>query len=79
MTAALKSLARRFKQELAVYRRVLKDSRTPVIAKVLLEKQPTKKFVQPEEVAALAVFLCRAEAQNINGANYTIDGGWTAQ
>jgi len=24
------------------------------------------------------VFLCRDEAQNINGANYTIDGGWTA-
>ena len=54
-------------------------SRDEVIEKVLLEKQPTKKFVQPAEVAALAVFLCRDEAQNINGANYTIDGGWTAQ
>jgi len=53
-------------------------SREEVIEKVLLDKQPTKKFVQPEEVAALAVFLCRDEAQNINGANYTIDGGWTA-
>ena len=53
-------------------------SRDEVIEKVLLEQQPTKKFVQPEEVAALAVFLCRDEAQNINGANYTIDGGWTA-
>ena len=53
-------------------------TREEVIDKVLLEKQPTKKFVQPEEVAALAVFLCRDEAQNINGANYTIDGGWTA-
>ena len=54
-------------------------SREDVIDKVLLEKQPTKKFVQPKEVAALAVFLCRDEAQNINGANYSIDGGWTAQ
>ena len=26
----------------------------------------------------LAVFLCRDEAQNINGGNYSIDGGWTA-
>ena len=53
-------------------------TREEVIEKVLLEKQPTRKFVQPQEVAALAVFLCRDEAQNINGANYTIDGGWTA-
>ena len=53
-------------------------TREQVIADVLLAKQPSKKFVQPEEVAALAVFLCRDEAQNINGANYSIDGGWTA-
>ena len=53
-------------------------TREQVTNDVLLAKQPTKKFVQPEEVAALAVFLCRNEAQNINGANYTIDGGWTA-
>ena len=46
---------------------------------VLLAKQPTKKFVQVEEVAAMAVFLCRDEAQNINGANMSIDGGWTAE
>jgi len=54
-------------------------TRDQVINDVLLEQQPTKKFVQPEEVAAIAVFLCRDEAQNINGANYSIDGGWTAE
>ena len=53
-------------------------TREQVMNDVLLAKQPTRKFVQPEEIAALAVFLCREEAQNINGANYTIDGGWTA-
>jgi len=53
-------------------------TREQVLSEVLLAKQPTRKFVQPEEVAALAVFLCRDEAQNINGANYLIDGGWTA-
>ena len=53
-------------------------TREQVLNEVLLAKQPTRKFVQPEEVAALAVFLCRDEAQNINGANYSIDGGWTA-
>jgi 3-hydroxybutyrate dehydrogenase len=53
-------------------------SREQVLDEVLLAKQPTKKFVQPGEVAAMAVFLCRDEAQNINGANLSIDGGWTA-
>ena len=46
---------------------------------VLLAKQPTKRFVQVEEVGALAAFLCRDEAGNITGANYSIDGGWTAE
>ena len=54
-------------------------SREAVINDVLLAKQPTKKFVQPEEVGALAVFLCREEAGNVTGANWSIDGGWTAE
>jgi len=53
-------------------------TRDQVVQDVLLAKQPTGAFVQPEEVAAMAVFLCRDEARNITGANYTIDGGWTA-
>ena len=54
-------------------------SRDEVIDDVLLAKQPTKKFVQPEDVGAMAVFLCRKEAGNVTGANWSIDGGWTAQ
>ncbi|WP_199503521.1 3-hydroxybutyrate dehydrogenase [Qipengyuania sp. YIM B01966] len=54
-------------------------SREQVINDVLLAKQPTKRFVQPDEVGALAAFLCRPEAGNITGANYSIDGGWTAE
>jgi len=54
-------------------------SREAVINDVLLAKQPTKKFVQPDEVAALAVFLCRNEAGNLTGANISMDGGWTAE
>jgi len=54
-------------------------SREEVINDVLLAKQPTKKFVQPAEVGALAVFLCREEAGNVTGANWSIDGGWTAE
>ncbi len=54
-------------------------SRDEVINDVLLAKQPTKRFVQPEEVGAIAAFLCREEAGNVTGANWSVDGGWTAE
>ncbi|UZK65851.1 3-hydroxybutyrate dehydrogenase [Sphingomonas sp. M1-B02] len=53
-------------------------TREQVINDVLLAAQPTKQFVLPEQVAALALFLCRDEAASITGANYSMDGGWTA-
>jgi 3-hydroxybutyrate dehydrogenase len=54
-------------------------TREQVMNDVLLAAQPTKQFVTPEQVAALALFLCRGEAAAITGANLTMDGGWTAQ
>ncbi|HET7708616.1 MAG TPA: 3-hydroxybutyrate dehydrogenase [Sphingomicrobium sp.] len=53
-------------------------TRDQVMNDVLLAAQPTKRFVTPEEVAALALFLCRDEAGSITGANLSMDGGWTA-
>jgi 3-hydroxybutyrate dehydrogenase len=53
-------------------------TREQVMNDVLLAAQPTKRFVTPEEVAALAIFLCRDEAGSITGANLSMDGGWTA-
>jgi 3-hydroxybutyrate dehydrogenase len=53
-------------------------TREQVMNDVLLSAQPTKQFVQPEQVAALALFLCRDEAAQITGANLSVDGGWTA-
>ncbi len=53
-------------------------TREQVVDDVLLAAQPTKRFVTPEEVAALALFLCRDEARSITGANLSVDGGWTA-
>ncbi|MET4896504.1 3-hydroxybutyrate dehydrogenase [Sphingomonadaceae bacterium jetA1] len=54
-------------------------TREQVIEDVLLKAQPTKEFVTVEQVAALALFLCRDEAKAITGANLSVDGGWTAQ
>ena len=50
-----------------------------VINDVLLAAIPQKKFVMPEQVAAMAVFLCRDEASAVTGANLAVDGGWTTQ
>jgi 3-hydroxybutyrate dehydrogenase len=47
--------------------------------KELLAKQPTQQFVTVEQCAALALFLAGEGAGGITGANYSIDGGWTAE
>jgi 3-hydroxybutyrate dehydrogenase len=47
--------------------------------RLVLTRQPTRRFVTVDEVAALAVFLAGESAASITGANYEIDGGWTAQ
>ncbi|MDW8312565.1 MAG: 3-hydroxybutyrate dehydrogenase [Burkholderiales bacterium] len=43
------------------------------------EKQPSERFVQPEHIAELALFLTSEAGGSITGAAYSIDGGWTAQ
>jgi 3-hydroxybutyrate dehydrogenase len=45
----------------------------------ILDRQPTHQFVTVDQIAALAAFLASESAASITGANYTIDGGWTAQ
>jgi 3-hydroxybutyrate dehydrogenase len=46
---------------------------------LLGEKTPSLEFVTPEQIGALAVFLCSEAASQIRGAAITMDGGWTAQ
>ena len=53
-------------------------TREQVMNDVLLAAQPTKRFVTPEEVAGLALYLCSDGAASITGANLSMDGGWTA-
>ena len=54
-------------------------TREQVIDDVLLAAIPQKKFVMPEQIGAMAVFLCSEGASAITGANLAVDGGWTAQ
>jgi 3-hydroxybutyrate dehydrogenase len=47
--------------------------------RLLAEKQPSGEFATPEQIGALALFLCSDAAAQIRGAALSIDGGWTAQ
>lgn len=49
------------------------------VADLLSEKQPSRRMSTPEEIGAVAVFLCSPLAHNITGAAIPVDGGWTAQ
>ncbi|GAB4464176.1 MAG: 3-hydroxybutyrate dehydrogenase [Burkholderiaceae bacterium] len=46
---------------------------------LLGEKQPSLEFVTPEQIGALAVFLCSEAAAQVRGAAWNVDGGWSAQ
>ena len=46
---------------------------------LVAEKQPSGNFVDPAQLAALAVFLCGSDASEVRGAAWNMDGGWTAQ
>ncbi len=46
---------------------------------LLGEKQPMSRFTTPEQIGAMAVFLCSEAADTITGAPLSIDGGWAAR
>ena len=48
-------------------------------AELVGAKQPSGQFVTPDQLGALAVFLCSDAAGQMTGSNLTMDGGWTAQ
>ncbi|CAH0276374.1 D-beta-hydroxybutyrate dehydrogenase [Agrobacterium fabrum] len=54
-------------------------SEDDVVKKVMLAPQPTRRFVQPEEVAEMALYLAGDMARSITGTTISIDGGWTAK
>lgn len=56
-----------------------KMSREEVVRNVILASQPTKRFVETDEVASLAVYLASSANRSITGTALSIDGGWTAR
>ncbi len=50
-----------------------------VVEKVMLAPVAIKRLIEPDEIAAFAVYLCTDAAAMITGVTHTIDGGWTAR
>jgi 3-hydroxybutyrate dehydrogenase len=46
---------------------------------LLAEKQPSHEFATPEQLGAVAAFLCSDAAAQIRGIALPVDGGWVAQ
>ena len=49
-----------------------------VVEKVMLAPVAVKRLVEPDEVAALTLFLCGPASGSISGTSFSMDGGWTA-
>ena len=57
----------------------LKISNEEATKLLLGEKEPSMQFTTPEELGALAVFMCSKAADNVRGVAWNMDGGWAAQ
>jgi 3-hydroxybutyrate dehydrogenase len=53
-------------------------SRERAEERFMASRQPSRRFVAMESVAALAAFLCGPGGRDITGAVLPIDGGWSA-
>ena len=53
-------------------------SPSEVVDKIMLAPVALKRLVEPEEVAALALFLCGPASASVTGTSFVMDGGWTA-
>lgn len=52
-------------------------SRAEAEQRFLEGKQPSGRFIQSPDVAAMMLFLCQPESRDITGAALPIDGGWS--
>ncbi|MCY3023103.1 MAG: SDR family NAD(P)-dependent oxidoreductase [Planctomycetota bacterium] len=51
----------------------------PELAQSFLSRIPVGRWGRPEEIGALAAYLCSEAAGFITGTDISIDGGWTTQ
>lgn len=66
-------------QQIADQARTLNIPESEVIERVMLAPAAVKRLVEPEEVAAFALYLASDHASVITGAAHMLDLGWTAR
>ena len=66
-------------RQVADQARVHGMSEEKVMRQVILAQQPSRQFIQPEEIAELSAYLCSDWARSITGTAISIDGGCTAK
>ncbi|MEW2415562.1 3-hydroxybutyrate dehydrogenase [Streptomyces sp. NPDC046866] len=49
-----------------------------VVNDVLLTRSAIRRLIEPEEVAATALWLCGPHTGHVTGASVSLDGGWAA-
>lgn len=49
----------------------------PTRIKWFMERLPSRRFGEPEDIAHAAIFLASDEADWVHGATLVVDGGWT--
>ncbi|WP_199430275.1 3-hydroxybutyrate dehydrogenase [Qaidamihabitans albus] len=49
-----------------------------VLGEVFLGRTAVKRLIEPDEVAAVVLWLCGEHAGHLTGASIPLDGGWTA-
>ena len=55
------------------------ESAAEAEAAFLAARQPTRRLVTPQRIAALAVFLCSEDAADMTGTPIPIDGAWLSR
>jgi 3-hydroxybutyrate dehydrogenase len=66
-------------KQIADQARVHAIPESEVVTRIMLEPHAIKRMVEPDEVAALVVYLCSDAAAMITGAALPMDAGWTAR
>ena len=50
-----------------------------VLDEIMLAPAAIKRLIEPDEIAAMVLYLCGPHSNSITGSSFSIDNGWTAR